>query len=93
MRYDICHGDTTTGGGRVIATTQHDTIRGRAVAYEHDPVWCPKCHTTGRIVCVGKRPPSRGPGGREQALSDDWCLCKCDPPPRLIALQRESFTH
>jgi hypothetical protein len=25
--------------------------------------------------------------GREKALSDDLCRCKCDPPPRLVASQ------
>jgi hypothetical protein len=25
--------------------------------------------------------------GKQVALHDDLCLCKCDPPPRLVANQ------
>ncbi|WP_354687369.1 PAAR domain-containing protein [Cupriavidus necator] len=84
-RKPIENGDTTTANGTVIATSRSEMLNGRASAYECDPVWCPKCKTTGKIVCVGERLPSRGPDGREQALSYDWCLCKCDPKPLLIA--------
>lgn len=90
QRHDILNGDTTTTNGTVIATSRTEMLNGRALAYEGDPVWCPKCKTTGKIVCVGERLTSRGPDGREQALSYDWCLCKCDPKPRLIASQSES---
>ena len=91
QRYDICHGDTTTAGGRVIATRSNDTFRGRSVAYEYDPVWCPKCKTTGKIVCVRRRYDT-GPSGTQSALRGDWCLCKCDPHPLLIARQQDSST-
>ncbi|WP_432260516.1 PAAR domain-containing protein [Cupriavidus sp. TMH.W2] len=91
-RHDIFNGDTTTTSGTVIATSRAEMLNGRALAYEGDPVWCPKCKTTGKIVCVGERLPNRGPDGREQALSYDWCLCKCDPKPRLIASQGESVS-
>jgi uncharacterized Zn-binding protein involved in type VI secretion len=90
QRFDICDGDTTTAGGRVHAASQTDFISGRAVAYQGDQVWCPKCSTMGKIVCVGDRLPCRGVDGREQALSYDWCLCKCDSPPLLISLQSDS---
>ncbi|RDK03186.1 PAAR domain-containing protein [Paraburkholderia lacunae] len=86
-RYDIRHGDSTTADGRVIATSPGDTLDGVAVAYEGDAVWCPKCRTTGKIVCVGERLPDRGPGGRQSALGGDWCLCKCRPCPLLIPSQ------
>ncbi|AQV94901.1 PAAR domain-containing protein [Cupriavidus necator] len=87
QRHDICDGDTTTAKGVVMATSRTETLNGRALAYEGDPVWCPECKTTGRIVCAGERLPNRGPDGREQALSYDWCLCKCNPKPLLIASQ------
>ncbi|TCG08311.1 hypothetical protein BZM27_12840 [Paraburkholderia steynii] len=88
-RYDICNGDTTTAGGRVVAPERGDTIRGRAVAYEGDAVLCPKCDSTGRIVCTDRRSDT-GPNGKQVALSGDWCVCKCDPSPRLIASQHHS---
>lgn len=90
-RYDIRHGDTTTRNGRVEATSQTDTIDGLAVAYEHDPVWCEDCKTTGYVECVGPRVATTGPDGRQQALSDDLCRCKCTPSPRLIASQTRSY--
>jgi uncharacterized Zn-binding protein involved in type VI secretion len=90
QRFDICEGDSTTAGGRVSASSYANRLYGRAVAYEHDPVWCPKCNTRGWILCVGARLPNKGVDGREQALSYDWCMCKCDPKPLLIALQDQS---
>ena len=30
----------------------------------------------------------KGPDGRRVALSDDLCICKCDPPPKLVASQQ-----
>ncbi|NVH75625.1 PAAR domain-containing protein [Paraburkholderia sp. JPY432] len=69
----------------------NDTFRGRSVAYEYDPVWCPKCNTTGKIVCVRPRHDT-GPNGKQCALSGDWCLCKCDPHPLLIGRQQDSST-
>jgi uncharacterized Zn-binding protein involved in type VI secretion len=92
-RFDICNGDTTTVGGRVIATSHTDFIDGRPVAYQGDAVWCPKCDTTGKIVCIGERLPNRGDDGREQALSYDWCLCKCEPKPLLVPSQERSGTR
>lgn len=87
QRFDIYDGDTTTTDGRVIAGSRTDFLDGRAIAYESDPVWCPKCKTKGKVVCIGDRLPDRGHDGRTQALSGDWCLCKCDPKPLLIPSQ------
>ena len=90
QRFDICDGDTTTSGGRVFAGLRVDLLNGRSVAYEGDQVSCPKCDTMGWILCVGERLPNRGANGREQALSYDWCVCKCDPKPLLIPSQSQS---
>jgi uncharacterized Zn-binding protein involved in type VI secretion len=90
-RYDIRHGDTTTSNGRIQTTSESDTIDGLAAAYENDPVWCDACKTMGRIACVGPRVSTTGPDGRQQALSDDLCKCKCSPSPRLIASQTRSY--
>jgi uncharacterized Zn-binding protein involved in type VI secretion len=90
IRHDIRDGDTTTAKGRVIASVHHDMIDGRATAYEGDPVWCPACGTTGKIVCMGERLPERGPDGRQAALSGDGCLCQCRPSPLLLPSQYRS---
>ena len=76
-RYDIRDGDTTTAGSRVKGSGGIDTIDSVPVAFENDPVWCPRCQTTGRIAYTDPRVPSLGPHGREQALSDDLCYCGC----------------
>ncbi|WP_341319566.1 PAAR domain-containing protein [Paraburkholderia sp. IMGN_8] len=68
-------------------------LYGRSIAYEGDPVVCPACNTTGYIVCVGDRVSSRGVNGRQEALSYDWCMCKCEKEPLLIASQNRSMSR
>ena len=92
-RYDILKGDLTTKHGVVLGGSAVDSIDGRDQAYEGDPVRCPECKSVGRIVCVGPRLPSKGADGRESALSEDLCVCKCDPSPRIIASQISSFVE
>ena len=90
-RYDIVNGDSTTAGGTVEVADGRDILGNREQAYEDDLVRCPACHSTGRIVCVGPRLSMTGPDGREAALSDDLCVCRCDPSPRLIPSQNISY--
>jgi uncharacterized Zn-binding protein involved in type VI secretion len=90
-RYDILNGDKTTAGGTVEAGDGNDMLGDRAQAYENDPVWCPACQSIGRVVSVGNRLPTLGPDGRQAALSEDLCVCKCSPSPRLIPSQYSSY--
>ncbi len=90
-RYTIRDGDQTTAGGTVIAH-RSDLLYGRAIAYEGDPVVCPACNTTGYIFCVGERVLSTGANGRKEALSSDWCMCKCEKKPLLIASQSRAMS-
>ncbi|WP_211450960.1 PAAR domain-containing protein [Collimonas antrihumi] len=90
-RFDIVKGERTTKDGTVAVGDPLDAIGNREQAYEGAPVWCPACKTMGRIVCVGPGHSMTGPDGRQSALSDDLCVCKCEPSPRLIASQRDSF--
>jgi uncharacterized Zn-binding protein involved in type VI secretion len=90
-RYDITKEDLTTAGGTVAGGDGSDLLAGREQAYENDAVWCPECKTMGRIVCVGPRLSMTGPDGREAALSEDLCVCRCDPSPRLIPSQHSSY--
>lgn len=85
-RYHVTVGATTTAGGKVISATSIRTINGAKVAYAGDPVSCPKCNATGIIQPDGPR-LSDVFNGRQVALSDDLCACKCSPPPRLVANQ------
>lgn len=91
-RYDILRGDKTTTGGIVLGGDASDKVGDREQAYEDDPVWCPVCQTTGRIVCQGGRQSMKAPDGREGALSDDICACKCTPSPLLVPSQYISYS-
>lgn len=77
-RYHITVGATTTADGKVISANSIRSINGAEVAYAGDPVSCPKCNSTGVIQ----------PGGPRLS---EFCVCKCDPPPRLIANQNFSY--
>lgn len=90
-RYDIIKGDKTSVGGTVEGGDATDKVGDRDQAYENDPVWCPVCKTMGRIVGVGPRVPMTSPDGRQAALSDDLCVCGCDPSPFLIPSQYSSY--
>jgi hypothetical protein len=90
-RYDIARGDSTTARGTVTGGDPLDKLGDREQAFERDEVWCPACESVGRIVCIGARFSMKGPDGREGALSDDLCVCKCEPSPRLIPSQHTSY--
>lgn len=77
-------GDKTTAGGTVHASGP-GLIHGKKMAYENDPVSCPACGSTGRIVCVGER-HSLLSHGKRIALQDDLCNCRCQPKPRIVVV-------
>lgn len=87
-RYYIHKGDRTTAGGTVTGGMDSISGHGVPVAHEGDEVRCPACNSTGKILCDGPRWPITGPDGRQTALSDDLCLCHCNPLPKLIASQQ-----
>lgn len=86
IRYHITLDATTTAGGKVISATSHRSINGAKVAYAGDSVYCSRCKSEGVIEPDGPR-ISDTFNGRQVALSDDLCRCRCEPPPRLIANQ------
>jgi uncharacterized Zn-binding protein involved in type VI secretion len=85
-RYHITAGASTTAGGKVMSGSASKSINGARIACAGDPVSCPQCHATGVIEPDGPRLSDRF-DGRQMALSDDLCRCKCNPPPRLVANQ------
>ncbi|MEQ5837945.1 PAAR domain-containing protein [Paraburkholderia acidicola] len=87
-RYIIQTGDKTTSNGTVLARSTTLGLNDRNIAHENDDVACPACNSTGKIQCDGPRVPMKGPDGRRVALSDDLCICKCNPPPKLVASQQ-----
>jgi uncharacterized Zn-binding protein involved in type VI secretion len=86
-RYLILDGDKTTASGTVQAKPTTVQLSGVHVAHEGDEVVCPTCNSTGKIKCDGPRQSMTAPDGRHAALSEDLCICKCDPPPKLVASQ------
>lgn len=85
-RYFITLGATTSAGGKVVSASSEGRIDGVAIALEDDLVACPVCNTTGKIRCVGPRIPETW-NGRNVALENDLCICRCDAPPRLLTSQ------
>jgi uncharacterized Zn-binding protein involved in type VI secretion len=89
-RYFIRAGATTTADGVVHASSDFCLISGSSLARDGDPVDCPGCGTQGFIRCIEPR-LSDTFEGKEYALSDDLCICNCNPPPKLIADQNDDF--
>ena len=85
-RYNITVGAKTTAGGEVISGLERTSFNGRMIAREGDRVACPACGTEGVIALTGPHLHEDW-GGKQAALEGDLCMCKCDPPPTLIANQ------
>jgi len=90
-RYDLMKGDKTLNGAVILSGDPTDMLGDREQAYEGDPVACPVCKTIGRIVCLGPRHSMTSPDGREAALSDDICLCLCQPSSPFLPSQYTSY--
>ena len=80
-------GAKTSVGGEVISGMERTSFNGQMIAREGDRVACPACGTEGFIALAGPRLHEEW-GGKQAALEGDLCICKCDPPPELIACQR-----
>ena len=85
-RYTITLGAATTSGGKVISASSDGKIDGFPIALEGDLVTCPECKTAGKILCVGPRIPETW-GGKNVALENDLCICRCASAPRLLPNQ------
>ena len=85
-RYTITLGAPTTTGGKVISASSDGKIDGALIALEGDLVTCPVCKTAGKILCVGPRIPETW-GGKNVALENDLCICRCAAHPRLLPSQ------
>ena len=85
-RYTITLGAPSTTGGKVISASSDGRIDGSPIALEGDLVTCPVCKTAGKILCVGPRIPETW-GGKNVALENDLCICRCAVAPRLLPNQ------
>ena len=85
-RYNITTGSTTTVGGKVTSGCEGTSFNGEMISREGDRVACPACGTEGFIALTGPHLHEEW-NGKQAALEGDLCICKCDPPPELIANQ------
>jgi uncharacterized Zn-binding protein involved in type VI secretion len=85
-RHTITLGATTTAGGEVISASSAGDIHGKRIALKGDVIFCKRCKGEGHIVCIGPRIPETW-NGRQVALENDLCACRCMPPPRLLPAQ------
>jgi uncharacterized Zn-binding protein involved in type VI secretion len=90
QRYHITLGASTSAGGKVISASSCCSIDGVLVALEGDAIFCPACKSPGKIKIFGPR-ISESWNGTQVALQDDLCVCKCTPPPKLIASQQRKY--
>ncbi|WLE59262.1 PAAR domain-containing protein [Burkholderia plantarii] len=77
-------GDKSSVGGVITEGIDGTDHTGRAIAFIGAAVACPACSSTGHITAAGQRWPM-SMFGRDIALDGDVCVCKCAPPPRMIA--------
>lgn len=85
-RYLIRMGDKTAAGGVVIQADERMKHHGVAVSYHGAKIYCHACKSVGHIRNVlPYRPMSIM--GKQVALDNDICICKCNPLPRLITSQ------
>jgi uncharacterized Zn-binding protein involved in type VI secretion len=82
--------DKSSGGGTVIDGMEDVFNENTALTFLGARVVCPTCKTTGTIVPRGPRWPNDWMG-KQMALEDDVCICKCSPPPVMIASQDKMF--
>ena len=82
----IRKGDKTDRNGVVKDGIGNSSLQGQPFAYLGGQVECPACGTEGVIISDGS-PRTMTVMGKQVALENDLCQCKCDPLPKLIASQ------
>lgn len=81
--------DRTTANGLVLDGLDDMNLDDRKLSYLGARVQCPACNSTGHIEADAARPQDHDLSGKQHALEGDYCRCRCNPPPRLIASRRE----
>ncbi|MCI0147515.1 PAAR domain-containing protein [Paraburkholderia sediminicola] len=82
----ILKDDKTDHNGVVLDGIVGSSFGGRPLAYLGAPVLCHTCNTEGIIVSDGL-PHTMSVMGKQVALENDLCQCKCEPLPKLVASQ------
>jgi uncharacterized Zn-binding protein involved in type VI secretion len=83
-------GDKSTNGGVVTEGIDSCTHHGTPITFIGARVWCNGCKSEG---VIGWKGPHRTATmmGKQQALDGDICLCKCTPPPVMLASQDSAW--
>jgi hypothetical protein len=89
-RYNLKEGDKATSGATVLEGLENDTHHGVPLTFVGATLHCPACKSLGVLVGTGPRWPDTSMG-KEYALEGDVCVCKCNPPPRMIASQYDMY--
>ena len=79
-------GDKTDRNGFVKDGIGNWSLQGEPLAYIGGRVACPACGAEGIIISDGS-PRTMTVMGKQVALENDLCQCKCDPLPKLLASQ------
>ena len=82
----IRKGDKTDRNGVVQDGIENSSFQGQQLAYLGGRVQCPACGMEGVIISDGS-PRTMTVRGKQVALENDLCQCKCTPLPKLIASQ------
>ncbi|KWF18680.1 PAAR domain-containing protein [Burkholderia pseudomultivorans] len=82
----IRHGDKTDRNGVVVDGIAGTLFQAQPFAYPGAAVQCPACGTMGIIASDGS-PREMTMMGKQVALENDLCQCKCEPLPKLVASQ------
>ncbi|RBB38920.1 hypothetical protein DPV79_16205 [Burkholderia reimsis] len=89
-RYFIREGDKTTAGGTVLDGVPNNMHHDVPLSFEGARIHCPACNSEGYAQKVPPYWPM-SMMGKAAILDGDLCICKCDPPPTLIASQGDRF--
>ncbi|WP_347557023.1 PAAR domain-containing protein [Robbsia sp. KACC 23696] len=78
--------DKTDCNGIVLDGVGESSFTGQPLSYIGAPVSCPACHSQGVIISDGGQ-HTVTMMGKQVALENDLCQCKCTPLPKLVASQ------
>ncbi|MFM0341151.1 PAAR domain-containing protein [Paraburkholderia fungorum] len=83
-------GDKSTNGGVVTEGIDSCTHHGTPITFIGAKVWCNGCKSEG---VIGWKGPHRDATmmGKQEALDGDICICRCTPPPVMIASQDSAW--
>lgn len=82
----ILKGDKTDRNVLVLDGIADSSFDGRPLAYLGAPVFCTTCSAEGFVIGDGS-PRTMEVMGKQVALENDLCQCKCEPLPKLLASQ------